>query len=73
MDYHNLFEFDTAKTTDKIGLPELKLLDLKGEEEKSYIEDVEAIMKKYKKLWRFIFFRYSSFGLKGHPEAQHPE
>jgi hypothetical protein len=30
-------------------------------------------MKKYRKLWRFLFFKYSSFGIKGTAENQHPE
>jgi hypothetical protein len=34
---------------------------------------VEAVMRKYRKVWRFIFFKYSSFGLKGQAEGQHPE
>jgi hypothetical protein len=33
VDYHNLFDFDTARPTDRPqGIPELQLLDLKGEE-----------------------------------------
>lgn len=30
-------------------------------------------MKKYRKLWRYLFFKYSSYGIKGAAENQHPE
>jgi len=30
-------------------------------------------MKKYRKLWRFLFFKYSSYGIKGAAENQQPE
>lgn len=50
----------------------MQLLNLQVEEEVSYIDDVMAVMKKYRKLWRFMFFKYSSFGIKGSTENQHP-
>lgn len=67
-------EFDTVKPPERpYGLPEINLLNLQAEEEGPYIEDVLSVMKKYRKLWRFLFFKFSSFGIKGAAENQHPE
>lgn len=45
-----------------IGLPNIRLLNLQQEEEPAYAEDVETFIRKYRKVWRFLFFKYSSLG-----------
>lgn len=39
-------------------------MNLKYDEELAYTEDVDSTLKKYRKVWRFLFFKYSSFGAK---------
>jgi hypothetical protein len=28
------------------------------------VADVDSLMKKFRKVWRFLFFKYSTFGAK---------
>lgn len=37
----------------------IKLIDLEKEEEEAYQEDADSVMKRYKKVWRYLFFKYS--------------
>ncbi len=46
------------------GVPNIKLVNLNNEEEAAFAEDVDSILKKYRKVWRFLFFKYSSFGAR---------
>jgi hypothetical protein len=56
-----------------LGIPDLHLINLTEDEESNYIEDADSVMKKYRKFWRYIFFKYSSFGLKSNVESRQPE
>lgn len=45
-------------------MPVIKLMSFDKEEEVSYEEDLNNVMKKYRKVWRFLFFKFSTFGAK---------
>lgn len=74
LDYKYLLEFDSVKSPGHyLGNLDLSLLNLQQDEEVPYVEDASNVLKKYRKIWRFLFFKYSSFGLKGKAEGQIPE
>lgn len=60
-----LYEWDTVNedTIDKIGLPSITLMHLPTEED-SNIDSIESFMRHYRKVWRFLFFKYSSSGVR---------
>lgn len=65
LEYKCIYEWGTAREDDTgriSGVPNIKLINLTMEEESTFAEDVDSIIKKYRKLWRFLFFKYSSFG-----------
>lgn len=65
LEYKCIYDWDTAREDDggKVhGIPSIRLINLATEEETAFAEDVDSIIKKYRKLWRFLFFKYSSFG-----------
>lgn len=45
-------------------MPGVEITDLQKEEEDIFVDDVDSLMKKYRKVWRFLFFKYSTFGAK---------
>jgi hypothetical protein len=64
-DYKNLYEFDSMKEEEVIsGVPLIRLVNFDREEESTYEDDLKNVMKKYRKVWRFLFFKYSTFGAK---------
>lgn len=48
----------------------IELTDLQKEEEDIFVADVDSLMKKYRKVWRFLFFKYSTFGTKNSNELK---
>jgi hypothetical protein len=46
------------------GVPLIRLVNFDREEESTYEDDLKNVMKKYRKVWRFLFFKYSTFGAK---------
>lgn len=38
----------------------IRLVSLEREEEDTYREDAESVMRKYRKVWRYLFYKYSS-------------
>lgn len=73
IEYKCLHEEGTAKEEDPsrtYGVPNIKLMDLSQEEEVTFVEDTDSIMKKYRKVWRFLFFKYSSFGARNKEEMK---
>jgi|JI6StandDraft_1071083.scaffolds.fasta_scaffold498683_1 sialic acid synthase SpsE len=37
----------------------IRLIDLEKEEEEAYREDADSVIKRYKKVWRYLFYKYS--------------
>lgn len=67
MEYKCIFDWGTGKEEDPsrmYGVPNIRLMDLTNEEEQTFAEDVDTLLKKYRKVWRFLFFKYSSFGAR---------
>ena len=44
-----------------IGLPEIDLFDFEGEEERD-VNAIKIFMKKFAKLWKYLFYKYSNSG-----------
>lgn len=38
----------------------IRLFDIEKEEEEAYREDADSVIKRYKKVWRYLFFKYST-------------
>ena len=38
---------------------QIRLINLEKDEEASYQEDVESVMRRYRKVWRYLFYKYS--------------
>lgn len=67
LEYKCVYEWGTAKEEDPsrmYGVPNIKLMNLSSEEQAAFVEDVDSLIKKYRKVWRFLFFKYSSFGAR---------
>lgn len=76
MEYKCIYEEGTAKEEDPsrmYGVPNIKLMNLASEEEMTFVEDTDSIIKKYRKVWRFLFFKYSSFGARNKEEMKTEE
>lgn len=58
-----LAESDKLKklTEQKLLIPQIKLIDLEEEEERDR-ESVTMFMKKYQKLWKNLYYKYSNSG-----------
>lgn len=54
VEYNKVFDSNT-------GLPPIELIDLEDEEDRD-IEAIKIFMKKYSKLWRFMFKKYANLG-----------
>jgi hypothetical protein len=50
----------------KMMIPEVKLLDLEEEENRDK-EAMNLIMKKYMKLWKNLYYKYSNSGFSSKP------
>jgi hypothetical protein len=70
--YNHLQIMDTKDMSETIDLknsavkekdtnvPSIRLINLEKEEEETYKEDAESVMRKYRKVWRYLFYKYSS-------------
>ena len=54
-------EQDSKKKVERGSLPEIKLLNLDEEEDRDR-EAMTLIMKKYSKLWKNLYYKYSNSG-----------
>jgi hypothetical protein len=65
VDVNCLFDWDSVKEKgiDAIYTPSIILVNIPDEED-SYVESIETFLRRYRKVWRFLFFKYSSSGMK---------
>lgn len=58
-----LFDWNSLKehTVQELGLTDIQLMDWDCEEGQ-HVEALQAILRKYKKLWRYLFLKFSTFG-----------
>lgn len=70
-----MVEFDSVKPEANLtGLPVIELLNLQSDLEDIYLMDIDNLMKRYRKIWRFLFFKYSTFGAKqSNQSTQQPQ